>query len=137
MMRDEQVFCKGCRGRNCIGPFHALKRRWSSLLRRGLFGNVMMVVMMAKNVSFMGSACQRRQNVLVMMMMRMSFEPLGSVAQRRASTVTFFVALGIIIFGLSPLGTRSSFATCFHLIIGLRRRMFQLLSPPQSAIRWR
>lgn len=95
----------------------------------------MMMVMMAKNVSIMGSDGHRGHDVLVVMMVRVSLEPLGSAPQRRASAVAFLIALGIIIFGLSPLGTRSSFATCFDITVHLGRRVLQFLSPPQRAVR--
>lgn len=97
----------------------------------------MVMVMMAKNVSIMGFAIQRRQNVLVMMMMRVGFEPLGSTSHRRTSTVTLFITLGIIILGLSSFGPRSSLTTCFYLIVDLRWHMFHLLASSQSAIWWR
>lgn len=54
MVRDEQVFGKGCRGNNRIGPFHALKRGRPSLLRRDLLGDVMVMVMMAKECELHG-----------------------------------------------------------------------------------
>lgn len=80
----------------------------------------MVMVMMAKNVSFVGLVTQKGLNILVMMMMRMSFEPLGSTSDRRISTVAFFIALGIIVLGLSSLGPRSSLTTCFCLAVDLR-----------------
>lgn len=135
MVRDEQVFREGCGRRDCIGRFHTLEWRWPGLLRRKLLGNVMMMVVMAKNVSLIGFASQRGQDVLVMMMMRMGFEPLGSTAQRRTSTVAFFIALGIVIFGFSSLRSRSSFTSCFCFTTDLRWRMIQLFSPSQSAVR--
>lgn len=138
MVCDEQVFRKGGGRRNGQGPLHALKRRRSSLLRRDLFGDVMVMVVMAKTVSFMGLARQRGQNVLVVVVvMRMRLEPLGPIAQRRVSSVAVFIAFGIIVLGFPALGTRSSFTTCFCLVDGIWWHVIHLIPSSQSVARRR
>lgn len=105
VMGREYIFRKACRGRNRSSSPDVLERSDASLLGRKV-GNVMMVVMMANAVSFIGQKLQvqRVQNVL-MVVMGVGLLPLGS-AHGCAPASGFFIALGLIILWLPPLRAR-------------------------------